>query len=110
MRIANYRAQAVRDADIFKKGLEEFKQIDPLLAKMTPLVHQEEGKRQLEAIKTDLKHYLEMLAQQSAIQQRLDQMMEKRSKAAYAMQDACDALVQSANAGLLPSPPIPPRV
>ncbi|MDR3460048.1 MAG: methyl-accepting chemotaxis protein [Verrucomicrobiae bacterium] len=99
MRIANYRAQAVRDVDVFKKGLEEFKQIDPLLARLSPLVKQEEGKRQIEAIKTGLKSYMETLTQQSASQQQLDRMMEKRTKAAYAMQDACQLLAETANAG-----------
>jgi len=99
MRIANYRSQAVRDADIFKKALEDFKKIDPLLAHLSQLVRQEEGKSQLETIKTDLKHYIEMLAQQSATQERLDQMMAKRTKAANAMQDACGALAQAANEG-----------
>ena len=99
MRIANYRAQAVRDVDIFKKGVEDFKQIDPLLARLSSLVRQEEGKRQVETIKTDAKHYVETLAQQSATQQQLDQILEKRNKASLAMGEACDVLSTSANAG-----------
>jgi len=39
MRVANYRAQALHDAAIFKKGLEDFKQTDSLLTQLTPLVH-----------------------------------------------------------------------
>ncbi|MFA6286486.1 MAG: methyl-accepting chemotaxis protein [Opitutaceae bacterium] len=99
MRIAFYRSQALRDTDIFTKGLEDFRQMDPLLAQMSPLVHQEEGKRQIETIRVDLKHYSEMLAQLSTTQRQLDGMMEKRTKAAEAMHAACNALTSAANTG-----------
>lgn len=99
MRIANYRAQAIRDPEIAKRAMEDFKQIDPLVSKLIPLVHQEEGKRQLENIKADVKVYADLLTQQAAVQQRLGQMQELRTKAANLMQADCATIVSAANSG-----------
>lgn len=100
-RVANYRSQAVRDSAIFKKGVEDFKRVHLLVEQLVPLVHQQEGKIQIEKIDAGLKQYAGLLAQQGAAQEKLDGMLEKRTKAAYAMQNACNELTQGANTGTI---------
>ncbi|MFO1498349.1 MAG: methyl-accepting chemotaxis protein [Verrucomicrobiota bacterium] len=99
MRIANYRAQAIRDTALFHKGVEEFKAIEGQLVRLTALIHQTEGVAKLERLKSASRQYVETLAQQAATQQKLDELMQARTKAANSLQDACEALAKASSSG-----------
>ncbi len=98
-RIANFRAQAVRDNKIMEDGLKKFKKVHEYMAAVTPLIRATEDLKKLEDLKTEFKNYETSLESQLAGLVKMDEVGVRRAKAAKDLETFASEIAESAQKG-----------